>query len=385
MTVATIRRLDLTDADYSPDVQIRIRAADPVYEAFCQIGQYPFEFKINLTKDDMKNICHGLQARLEDLRIAFDEGETDTAAQKHALNSLAEEGRNALLRIFAPEKVRQRIESAFLSSDRLIVQFTSEAFSIPWDALYCRDLSLPRSFEYFLGMRHIVSRILVISTNGDDLPPGHLIRTDLPVLGLLSNKELDSLIKIELPFFEGRAQLNQIVLKHLDKELDPDKDGDIQHVRRFLNKRHDILHFACHADYEENSGPLFVITREFGVTLKKLVANKCHVQGNPVIFLNACRTSEVEPTYFSGLARHFLGSGARGLIATECEVPDTFAAEFSKWVYTKFLKGKALGECVFDARRHFLTKFKNPLGLIYSLYGPPSVRLKMEEKTNGSN
>src|ERR1700723_3695211 len=197
MTVATIRRLDLTDADYSPDVQIRIRAADPVYEAFCQIGQYPFEFKINLTKDDMKNICHGLQARLEDLRIAFDEGETDTAAQKHALNSLAEEGRNALLRIFAPEKVRQRIESSFLSSDRLIVQFSPEAFSIPWDALYCRDLSLPRSFEYFLGMRHIVSRILVISTNGDDLPPGHLIRTDLPVLGLLSNKELDSLIKIE--------------------------------------------------------------------------------------------------------------------------------------------------------------------------------------------
>jgi len=273
----------------------------------------------------------------------------------------------------------QKIEKAFLLPDSFIVQISSEEFSIPWDALYCRDLSQPCSFDYFLGFRHIVSRMIVFSTDGRDLPPDHRIRTNRPVLGLLTNTELDALIKVELPFFEERKQNHQIMLRHLDRELNPTDGSEMQHLRRFLNRRYHILHFACHADYAEG-GPHFVITRQFEVSLKKLEAYECHVQGNPVVFLNACRTSQVNPTYFRSLARHFLSSGARALIATECEVPDSFAADFSKEIYRRFLRHKPLGECVFAARHHFQSKFKNPLGLLYSLYGPPNVRLERNEK-----
>jgi len=375
---ARVRKLDLHEADYSPYIQLRIRASDAFYEADCQIGMYPFRFQIQLRQDDMSRICQGLQTKLGGLGAAYQNG-TDIPKQQSALRALAEEGYGALRKIFAPARVLQKIQEALLLPDRFIMQITSEDFSIPWDALYCRGLNQPCSFDYFLGFRHIVSRMIVVSKDAHDLPPGHRIRTNVPVLGLLTNKELDALIKVELPFFEKRKQDHQIVFHHLDKELDPKDARDIQHLRRFLNRRHDILHFACHADYAED-GPHFVITRKFKVNLNQLVAYECHVQGNPVVFLNACRTSDMEPTYFCGLARHFLGSGARALIATECEVPDSFAADFSKEVYRRFLRNEALGECVFAARHYFNSKFKNPLGLLYTLYGPPNVRIERSEK-----
>lgn len=384
MSLTNRRRLKLKDADYSPDIQLRIRSKHPYFEADCQLGAYPFRFPIELSTDDMKDICHGLQAKLDALRLAFEDDGANKSERANALQSLAEEGHGALVKIFAPKGFRTKLEETLLETEQLVLQITSEEFSIPWDALYLRDPAKPPSFLYFWGMRHIVSRIIVLDP-GDDTPPDHLIRARMPVLGLLTNKELDSLVEKEIPFFQARNEAKQIALRHLDKELDPENRRHFQHVKHFLNKRYHILHFACHADFVQGEGPKVVITREFDVSLKNLISYECNVQGNPVIFLNACRTSQMEPTYFSSLARHFFKSGARGLIATECEVPDDFAAFFSERVYMEFLNGNPLGECIFAAKRHFLSSAdENPLGLLYSLYGPPSVRLVKESESNGS-
>jgi len=95
-----VRRLDLKEVDYSPHVQLRIRPKGIFFEADCQIGMYPFRFDIQLKEGDMSLICQDLQARLEDLKDAYQTGTVNT--QQTALRELAETGYSALRKIFAP-------------------------------------------------------------------------------------------------------------------------------------------------------------------------------------------------------------------------------------------------------------------------------------------
>ena len=324
MTTTYKRKLNLGSLDYAPDVQIRIRPSGITFEMDCHIGASPLRLPIDLSIFDMNDMAHGLQARLEDVREVFEDEASDEDERDEVLRALAEKGRAAFLRVFGSKGLNERLTKTLLTQKALIVQFTSEEFSIPWDLLYLRDLAQPVLLKCFLGLRHIVSRIVVLN-DGSDMPADHLIKAKTPAMGVLSNLDLDLLVKRELPFFRQQATDNIITLHHLDKELDPGDKNEFKHLRRFLNRRYHILHFACHADYVQGLGPKFVITRNFDVSLDDLICYECNVQGNPVVFLNACRSSDVEPTYFNSLARHFLGKGARALIATECTVPDGFA------------------------------------------------------------
>ena len=81
--------------------------------------------------------------------------------------------------------------------------------------------------------------------------------------------------------------------------------------------------------------------------------------------------------------KSFLEYGARGVIATECAVPDTFAADFSRKFYEHFLEKKQpLGESLLATRQHFLRKEKNPSGLLYSMYAPPDIQLVKRQEIN---
>ena len=110
MTLTSRQRLKLKDADYSPDIQLRIRSKDPYFEADCQLGSYPFRFLIELSMNDMKDICHGLQAKLDALRLAFEDDGADKSERANTLQSLAEEGHGALVKIFAPKGFRTKLE-----------------------------------------------------------------------------------------------------------------------------------------------------------------------------------------------------------------------------------------------------------------------------------
>src|SRR5271167_1069392 len=102
--------LTLGDAEYSPDIQLRIRPQNSTYEADCQIGAYAFRFPIKLKEDDMKDICHGLQTKLDQLRVVFDENAPDPDECEEALRSLAEKGRSSFLKIVSPKGAQDRFD-----------------------------------------------------------------------------------------------------------------------------------------------------------------------------------------------------------------------------------------------------------------------------------
>ncbi len=70
-------------------------------------------------------------------------------------------------------------------------------------------------------------------------------------------------------------------------------------------------------------------------------------------------------------ANVFKECGARGVLATEFHVPDSFAAAFTEELYKHFLSGKPIGETILATRYSLWQQQKNPLGLAYALYSSP--------------
>lgn len=96
----------------------------------------------------------------------------------------------------------------------------------------------------------------------------------------------------------------------------------------------------------------------------------------PVVFLNACESSQVElgdPTSFMHYFINILKAWA--FIGTEAEIPAAFADKFGQRFIQEFLKGEPIGEIMFNVRRDYAQNESNPFGLYYTLYGDGNVRL----------
>ncbi len=121
-----------------------------------------------------------------------------------------------------------------------------------------------------------------------------------------------------------------------------------------------------------------VLSNNFPISLRDMNVYDLEISNFPLVVLNGCHTGNIDPLYVSNLVSTFLEKGARGVIATECSVPDHLAAEFTKRLYRYLLDGKELGTCVMSTRHLLFKKYKNPVGLLYALYAPPNFRLSGE-------
>jgi len=90
--------------------------------------------------------------------------------------------------------------------------------------------------------------------------------------------------------------------------------------------------------------------------------------GNPLVFINACESGKMSPTFYDGFVPYFMAKGARGVVGTECETPAMFAAVWAHRFFERFLDGEALGDAFLNLRREFLEEHGNPLGLMYAVH-----------------
>ena len=64
-----------------------------------------------------------------------------------------------------------------------------------------------------------------------------------------------------------------------------------------------------------------------------------------------------------------------GFIGAEYDLPEAFASDFARVFYANLLKLEHLGLALFRTRWFFAKEYNNPLGLFYSLYADPNLRL----------
>ncbi|MCF0091272.1 CHAT domain-containing protein [Micromonospora sp. MH99] len=145
-----------------------------------------------------------------------------------------------------------------------------------------------------------------------------------------------------------------------------------------------IQHFACHCDTTTELDDDYTLTvstrkgrnRELSLAQMQEAHWKLRTeypgqsQERSVIILNACGSSRTNPLTANSFPRWFLSSGHRAFIGTEATVPDGVASAFATAFYGRLLeRRRPLGEAVVWARRDLLCDFRNPLGLLYVLYG----------------
>jgi CHAT domain-containing protein len=189
----------------------------------------------------------------------------------------------------------------------------------------------------------------------------------------------------EVPMLQKLVRQGDILLLPL-RPLDVNqRHKELEYLLHFFDEEEfQIAHLACHAfDQKPSSQSYLDVANNFHISIEDFRARKLTTKYNPLVILNACLTGITDSLCISGWAAEFWKGGARGVVATEFQVPDWFAAVFIEKLYEHLLSGEPLGESLWATRSYFWEREKNPLGLAYALYAPLAIRITGKEKTIG--
>jgi hypothetical protein len=308
------------------------------------------------------------------------------AQSNQALRALAIAGANLFIELFeGPGAGADSLAvGAFLrklcaeEAGSLKIQILAERLPVPWGVLYLGDVAeldeatdaVP-DWGNFLGMRHIIEQIpLQPSLNVWD----HGIVSDNPSLAISVN--LNKTIDDAFPE-EGYVRKQEAFWERLALGVKTRVNrADVLDALRNAATPDQILYFYCHAisaKLTDENGPdaSCLELSDAAITLKDLrlkAPAKIQLPGNPLVFINACQSSKLSPTFYDGFVPYFMSKGARGVIGTECDTPAYFAMEWAHRFFERFLSGQPLGEAFLELRQQFMKDHLNPLGLLYAVH-----------------
>jgi hypothetical protein len=369
---------------YPVDVSFTIYPHQKRYELCVKAVGRSRRVPIGMTERDLAELNDALQMKIATIAKSYTDGKDHTEAERSdQLSRLAELGHDAFIRVFGADAAMPMIQELLAFGRPLSIEVVSEDFFLPWELIYPASLDERLHYKHFWGMNHTISRAIT-----DEVHPGTFVTPVIsahpkPRLGLLTCTRLSAVTRQEIPFFEKLESDGKISLFRLralnDSQRREDVRGELQEFKSFLANDLHITHFACHAFYPKASPreSWLELSNNFCITIREMDGLGIQVHDHPLIIMNACDTGNTNPSYSANFVGAFLRYGARGVLATECSVPDSFAADFAEYLYDRLLDRndrKDLGASVLAARRYFLTK-GNPSGLAYSMYAPPTISI----------
>ena len=342
-----------------------------------QVSADPIDIRI--TADELAARINGVRSVLLEtvqnsaVALNLDITPADNAA---ALEKLAFEGYLLFQSIFMGSGASSQLVAAgrWLLNESKRTEFTtlqvvSSGFPVPWPLMYLTEdyARTPRSWDNFIGMRCVVEQIPMqeIST----APPEPRIDSD-PNLSVrvLYNAGIDETMASR-PVQAQRAywQARGVALTE-----GTSADDLISHALA-TGTEDKVLYLYCHAEASavDPTKARLILTGSQSVSLGQLQVYapwQDVLSGHPLVFINACESGELTPTFYDGFVPYFLAKGARGVIGTETKTPGLFASEWAKAFFDDLFTGKALGKVVLDQRRRFLAEHNNPLGLLYGVH-----------------
>ncbi len=234
--------------------------------------------------------------------------------------------------------------------------------------------------RHFWGFQHIVEVPAQQVTRLGDTPPerAHVVTCSTPVKLVLGQHAGLQLAGRHLEQLQETLQAAP-----LPAVLAPAADRDSLLKSLKVNPPPDIVYLYCHAragsrldgNPREPKEPHL----ELGPPGKPGWITASQVAGpewphRPLIFLNGCGTAAFDSTKPAQLILNLGARGAGGVIGTEVTIWEALATEMGLRFLTGFLGQRPAGEALLEARRALLGKY-NPLGFVYTLYGPAELRL----------
>ncbi|MFI6869015.1 CHAT domain-containing protein [Nocardia sp. NPDC050406] len=263
-----------------------------------------------------------------------------------------------------------------------VITIESDHLFAPWPLLYVPMDASQRmygvgsswSMSGFLGYRHLVEHNLSRAKGFDS----RIVFTSKPNIGLNVNEHVDRehpptpFVEPVLKFFDDRTHAE---VRRTRDEL----------AVALLEQRatEHIIYFGCHG--QVSSGELGRSYLELGdgekifSTELQSWLSKGHLRSQPVVFICACKGGRMAAHFYPAFGQHFLKYGARCLVGPQVDLPRAFALEYTTRLFTEFLDpGKRLGDVMRALTRTFADEYRNPLGLIFSLYRGIDVHLWKE-------
>lgn len=312
----------------------------------------------------------------------------DELELRAVLNPLVREGMNVFQRLFLDPDVRYKgyqdddrdilysaLKSAFSHGQVFSISNTGPLF--PWAFLYYdEDFDPTRrstiKLERFWGFMHEIQEELNDAKQRILLPANPRIFTAIC-------PRVDE---------QGWHKADDHPFSKVETETTP----SIFDLRTKLTDfKSDCLYFFGHAHHEEPATQItsWLKLTEKELTIDMLVSKQApKFKTSPVVaFLNGCRTSPLTSWNEETVVGFFCFRGGSRLccVASVGEVPASFAAEFAKIFWDKFLITRLpIGTALRMARTHMLVEWNNPLGLLYSLFGRVDTHIALtEEASNG--
>jgi hypothetical protein len=306
-------------------------------------------------------------------------------------DGLRYQGRLAFETLFPPHSdARHEIEAILAWNEPLTFNILSDGFPFFWEMMYGGgmedNLGLNALLDGFWGCRHVIAR-QVIGKGFHGLHP--VMRAPAGML-VLVDSGLPQVVSSEVPALQAHATKYNFQCRLLDNVLSAQAGNapSTQAIIEYLSQTafpDDLVHFACHArpnqtNTDNSRLEITVDGHKVKVQLADLQVYGLRLARRPFVFLNGCSTNARVLLQSKNFVDEFMRRGARGLIATECTMPDTFAAEFAKEFYGRFLAGALpIGEALWQTRQHFLTEHHNLLGMAYALYADSQTRIVWPE------
>ena len=92
----------------------------------------------------------------------------------------------------------------------------------------------------------------------------------------------------------------------------------------------------------------------------------------PIVLLSMCESAQVT-SYGAGFVSLFLNRGARAAMGTEGPTLWSLGRDLDLAVITRLMDGETIGDAFYGAKKEMVDK--NPLALIYSLWGDRDARI----------
>ncbi|MCZ7374129.1 CHAT domain-containing protein [Micromonospora sp. WMMC250] len=133
-------------------------------------------------------------------------------------------------------------------------------------------------------------------------------------------------------------------------------------------------HFACHNTFSADGSFIDMDGGRFKpALLAEASIRKLLTETGPLVFINACRSAGVAPTYtrMLGWAQQFMSSGAGAFVGTLWAVRSDSSARFATAFYQSLAGGATLGAAALAARVGQQDDPLDPTWLAYTVYGDP--------------
>jgi hypothetical protein len=380
-----------------------------------------------VSREELSKLLIEVREALTRLIIDTFGGQVDGDDQVYgaALDKLARLGRRAWILLFNNVSASESLAvvSNYLKAlnlpDGSIIQIvlrdTISDFVFPWSILYDGEdpnAEHPAEWRHFWGARYQIEQYVGRSDSARPLLPKDIDFAFLPwdsfaeaelvwktLSKMVSPPHIESIGKYRTPialvnaiksdrvnfycfFCHGHTRSSQDlgfanlirrqlqIIKAKEEALAEAADGKPPDARRialtqFVTSMKALMNSSLSANDDA------IELSDGTVNYQELIASvgTTRMQTQPVFFLDMCQSAQLFPGMSESFVGLFLKLKAATVIGTECEISPALGHAFAEvFLDSMFLKGRTAGEALLDARGA-LARRRNPLGLVYTLYG----------------